>query len=420
MARSFTQEVEITRLGGHGDGLAETPKGLVFVPYTAPGDRVGVRLLKQVDQGVAAELLDLHRAGPDRVEPPCTHFHDCGGCALQHLSGTFQAAWKQDQVRDALRRRGLDPDVVRPTAAVAPGDRRRAEFVLRRVGAGVLAGFNRRLSPKIVDLAMCLVLDPKLVALLPPLRDSFAGLLKPGAGLDVQATLTDTGIDMLLRGFEPDLAARERLAAFAADAGLARLSLRRRDGEVEALLVCGTPQVTFGGVAVTLPPGGFLQASPAAERLLRDAVLEGIGDAARVADLYAGCGTFALPLSDKATVTAVEGDAALAEALRKAAQLAGRRVTVETRDLVRRPLQGPELDGFDAVVLDPPRAGAREQAVALAASKVPRLVMVSCMPGTFARDARILADAGYRLVEVRVVDQFVFTPHIELVGTFVR
>lgn len=420
MARSFTQEVEITRLGGHGDGVAETPKGLVFVPYTAPGDRVGVRLLKQVDQGVAAELLELHTAGPDRVEPACTHFHDCGGCALQHLSGPFQARWKQDQVRDALRRRGLDPEVVRPTATVAPGDRRRAEFVLRKVGAKVLAGFNRRLSPKIVDLDMCLVLDPRLVALLPPLRDTFAGLLKPGAGLDVQATLTDTGIDMVLRGFEPDLAARERLAAFAADAGLARLSLRRRDGEVEALLVRGTPQVAFGGVAVALPPGAFLQASPAAEQVLRDAVLEGVGAAGRVADLYAGCGTFALPLSATAQVTAVEGEAAQADALRKAAQLAGRRLTVETRDLVRRPLQGPELDRFDAVVLDPPRAGAREQAVALAVSKVPRLVMVSCMAGTFARDAHILVDGGYELAEVHPVDQFVFTPHIELVGVFVR
>jgi 23S rRNA (uracil1939-C5)-methyltransferase len=420
LARSFTQEVEITRLGGHGDGVAETPKGLVFVPYTAPGDRVGVRLTKAVEHGMAGELLELRAAGPDRVEPPCAHFHDCGGCAFQHLSAGFQSAWKRDQVREALRRRGLDPEVVQPTATVAPGDRRRAEFVLRKVGARVLAGFNRRLSPKIVDLEMCLVLDPALVALLPALRDTFAALLKPGAGLDVQATLTETGIDMVLRGFEPDLAARERLARFAETAGLARLSLRRRDGEVEAIVVRGTPQVSFGGVPVALPPGAFLQASAAAERLLCDAVLAAVADAARVADLYAGCGTFALPLSAAAQVTAVEADAGQAEGLRKAAQLAGRRVTVESRDLVRRPLQGAELDRFDAVVLDPPRAGAREQAVALAASNVPRIVMVSCMPGTFARDARILADGGYHLVEVQPVDQFVFTPHIELVGVFSR
>lgn len=420
MARSFTQEVEIVRLGGHGDGVAETSKGLVFVPYTAPGDRVGVRLLKSVEQGMAAELLELREAGPDRVEPPCAHFHDCGGCALQHLSADFQATWKQSQVRDALRRRGLDPDVVLPTATVAPGDRRRAEFVLRKVGGRVLAGFNRRLSAKIVDLEMCLVLDPALVALLPPLRETFAPLLAPGAGLDVQATLTQTGIDMVLRGIEPDLAARERLVAFATQTGLARLSLRRRDGEVEAVVVRGTPQVSFGGVAVDLPPGAFLQASPAAERRLCDAVVAGVGDAARVADLYAGCGTFTLSLPQAAQVTAVEGETAQAEALRKAASRAGRRVTVETRDLVRRPLQGAELARFDAVVLDPPRAGAREQAVTLAASKVPRVVMVSCMPGTFARDARILVEGGYRLVEVRPVDQFVFTPHIELVGLFTR
>jgi 23S rRNA (uracil1939-C5)-methyltransferase len=420
LARSFTREVEIARLGGRGDGVAETPKGPVFVPFTAPGDRVGVRLLKTSDQGTAAEMLELHAAGPDRVEPGCRHFHDCGGCALQHLSAAFQAQWKQDQVRDALQRRGLDPAVVAPIETVTPGDRRRAEFVLRKVGQGVIAGFNRRQSAKIVNLDMCLILDPALFALLPRLREALAPLLATGAGIDAHATLTATGIDLVLRGLEPDLAGRERLAAFAAEAGLARLSLRRGDDEIEAVVVRNTPVVVFDGVKVGLPAGGFLQASPAAEALLRDAVLGAATGAGRIADLYAGCGTFALPLSTLAPVVAVEGDVGQADALRRAAQMAGRRLTVETRDLVRRPLAGAELDPFDTVVLDPPRAGARDQAIALAGSRARRVVMVSCAPGTFARDARILVDGGYRLTRVLPVDQFVFTPHVELVGVFER
>lgn len=420
MARSFTREVLIERLGARGDGVAQTSQGPVFVPYTAPGDRVGIRLGKPVDQGFAGELLELHAPGPDRIDPPCPHFHDCGGCALQHLDSAFQARWKQGVVETALSRRSLDAGIVQPIRSVAPGDRRRAEFVARRVGAGVIIGFNRRQSSKIVDLQSCLVLAPPLVALLPGLRALFTRLLGSGATLEAHATLSDTGIDLLLSGLEPDLEAREALGAFAEAADLARISLRHPDG-AEVVTMRRSPVVHFAGVPVALPQGAFLQASPVAEGLLREAVLQAVGaSTGPIADLFSGLGTFALPLSAAGPVFAADGEAAPVQALQQAAGRAGKPVRAELRDLVRRPLTARELDRFATVVFDPPRAGAREQALEIAQSKVPLVVGVSCAPTTFARDARILVDGGYRLERVVPVDQFVHTPHVELVGVFRR
>lgn len=420
MARSFTREVEIERLGARGDGVAQTSQGPVFVPYTAPGDRVGIRLGKPVDQGFAGELLELHVPGPDRVDPPCPHFHDCGGCALQHLDLAFQARWKQGVVETALSRRNLEAGAVQPIQSVAPGDRRRAEFVARRVGTGVILGFNRRGSSKIVDLQSCLVLAPPLVALLPGLRALFTGLLASGATLEAHATLSDTGIDLLLSGLTPDLEAREALGAFAEAADLARISLRHPDG-AEIVTMRRAPVVHFAGVPVALPQGAFLQASPVAESLLRDAVLQAVGGSTGpIADLFCGLGTFALPLSAAGPVFAADGEAAPVQALQQAAGRAGKPVRAEVRDLVRRPLPAKELDRFATVVFDPPRTGAREQAQEIAQSKVPLVVGVSCSPATFARDARILVDGGYRLEQVIPVDQFVHTPHVELVGVFRR
>ncbi len=419
MARSFTREVEIDRLGARGDGVAQTPQGPVFVPYTAPGDRVGIRLGKPVDQGFAGEMLELHTAGPDRIEPACMHFHDCGGCALQHLTPAFQAAWKQGVVETALGRRDLDASLVRQIRAVAPGDRRRAEFVARKVGAGIVLGFNRRQSSKIVDLKTCLVLAPPLVALLPGLRKLLAGLIQSGATAEAHATLTDTGVDVLLSGIAPDLEGRETLASFAEEADLARLSLKH-DGGSETVVQRRVPVVHFADIPVVLPQGAFLQASPAAESLMREAVLAAVGAAGPVADLFCGLGTFALPLSARMPVFAADGEAASVATLQQAAGRAGLPLRSEVRDLARRPLSAKELDRFAAIVFDPPRAGAREQAIEIARSKVPLVVGVSCAPGTFARDARVLADGGYRLESVLPVDQFVHTPHVELVAVFRR
>ena len=421
MRRSML-EIEIAALGGRGDGVADTAAGRVYVPYTVPGDRVGVRLGPAVGDGRAGELVELLAAGVARVDPPCPHFHDCGGCAMQHVANGFYAGWKCEVVKSALARHGLGGVAVAPLARVAPGDRRRADFVARRVGDKILLGFNRRASHKIVDIDRCLVLDPRLVALLTPLRELLGAFLAQGAGLDVKATMTDGGVDLLFEGAAvPTLAQRETLAAFVRDQGLARLSLRDRANEFLDVIAIPRPaRVRFGEAAVDLPAGSFLQASPAAEAILAGAVAEAVRGAGRIADLYAGCGTFSLPLSAQAEVLAVENDAALAAALQAAANRAGRRLRVERRDLERRPLAAKELDSFGAVVFDPPRAGAKAQAAALAESKVPVVVAVSCAPPSFARDARLLVDGGYRLDRVLPVDQFVWSAHVELVGVFQR
>jgi 23S rRNA (uracil1939-C5)-methyltransferase len=415
-------EVEIASLGGRGDGIGDTDQGRLYVPYTVPGDKVGVRLGPAAGDGRMGELVELLAPGPARVEPPCRHFHDCGGCTLQHVQADFYAAWKRDIVVSALARQGLDTATVAALVRIAPGDRRRADFVARRVGGKVLLGFHRRASNKIVDLDVCLVLDPRLIALAPPLRTLLAGLLQPGAALDVKATVTDGGIDLLLEGgLAPTLRQREMLAAFAIAQGLARLAIRAsRTGPVDVIAVLQAALVRFGGVAVELPPGSFLQASPAAEAALVAVVLGATEGAKRIADLYAGCGTFSLPLAASAEVLAVENDPTLAAALQSAANLAQRRLHVERRDLTRRPLAADELRRFDAVVFDPPRIGAKQQAMALADSNVPLVVAVSCAPATFARDAKFLAHGGYRLDHVVPVDQFLWSAHVELVGIFRR
>jgi 23S rRNA (uracil1939-C5)-methyltransferase len=422
LAQSFTLETEIASLGGRGDGIAETARGRLYVPYTVPGDRVGVRTGRAIGDGHEGELIELLKAGPNRVEPPCPHFHDCGGCALQHVSVDFYAEWKRNLVVVALERQGLDGRAVAPLVQIAQGDRRRADFVARRISGKILLGFNRRASHKIVDLQTCLVLDWRVVALLEPLRQLLPILLTPGTGCDVKATLTESGIDLLFEGaMALTLKQRELLARLADEQDLARVGLRNpTSGFSDVIIIRRVPIVRFGNVPIDLPFGAFLQASPAAEAALTSEVLSAVLGAKRVADLYAGCGTFSLPLSASAEILAIEGDETQVAALRMAANRARRPVRVERRDLSRRPLVGEELQRFDAVVFDPPRAGAKEQAATLGSSKVPTVVAVSCAPSTFARDARLLVEGGYRLQSVIPIDQFLWSTHVELVGVFRR
>ena len=421
------REVEgtVMRIGGQGDGVMDTPAGRLYVPYTVPGDVALVRIGKPRADGFAAELRVLHQAGPDRAEPPCPHFLACGGCALQHLDDAAYAAWKRDQVVRALARHGFADAPVEPLVRTPPGRRRRADVVLRRLAAGVLAGFHERGSRRIVDVTACPVLRPELVALLPPLRAALAPWLAVGEGVDVRMTATETGCDVTLVG-RLGLGGRARaaLAAFAAEQDLARLAAQdTASGFVDPIAMRRAPSVRFGDVAVEIAPAAFLQASADAEAAMVAEALSAAPGARRVIDLYAGCGTFSFPLAQTgAQVRAFDGDAAAIDALRTAARRAGLegRVTAEVRDLARRPLNADELKGADAVVFDPPRAGAKEQAAGIAAAGVPVVVGISCNPASFARDARILADAGYRLERIVPVDQFLWSPHVELTGVFRR
>ncbi|MBI1779210.1 MAG: 23S rRNA (uracil(1939)-C(5))-methyltransferase RlmD [Proteobacteria bacterium] len=415
-------ELVIEALGALGDGLARHGGERVFVPFALPGERVTARILGRRADGLEARLIQLSEPAPTRIKPACRHFGSCGGCAAQHLARPAYAAWKRRVVEDALARRGLKDIAVEPPMPIAPGTRRRAELTLMGTQRRILAGFAQHASHTIVDLAECPVLLPAIVALIEPLRQSLAGWLKPGMRAEAAVVASESGLDLVLTlPAAPDLSLRERLAALAQSQDLARLSWRQKHGELELLAGRRPFGTRFGGIWVALPPGAFLQASEAGEALILDEVLSGIGRAKSVADLYAGAGTLSLPLARQARVHAVEGDAALVQALDEAARrLGGKRLSVEQRDLATDPLTAAELARFEAAVFDPPRAGALSQARELALSPVPLVVAVSCHPGSFARDARILVDGGYRLQRVVPIDQFLWSAHIELVAWFRR
>jgi 23S rRNA (uracil1939-C5)-methyltransferase len=419
-------EVEIAEIGARGDGIARLETGeRLYVPYTLPGDRVRVRLGRKRPDGFVARVATLLTAGPGRAEPPCRHFGACGGCALQHLAPGSYRDWKLALLERALARQGIAAGAILPLVATPPARRRRADFTALRRKSDMLLGFNAPLSHEIIDLAECPVLLPAIAALLPALRDMLAALLAPSERAEVKVTASDSGLDLLLvTGIALGAKRRERLAAFAEAQDLARVARLHPKGDSAEPIVERRPVlVRFGPVSVTLPPGAFLQATREGERALQAAVARGVGDGRRVADLYAGCGSLGLPLAAAGHgVHAVEGDRAAVETLeRMARESAGRlRLTVARRDLDRRPLMDAELERFDAVIFDPPRAGAPAQAEALAQSGVPRIIAISCNPASFARDAKALAEGGYRLDWVQPVDQFLWSPHLELAALFTR
>jgi 23S rRNA (uracil1939-C5)-methyltransferase len=417
-------EVVIEAIGARGDGVARRGGARVFVPLTLPGDRLRVRIVGRRGDGLVAEPVERREEAP-RATPPCPHFGACGGCQLQHVPVAQYRAWKREQVAAALAKHGLHDVPVEPLESTPPGTRRRARFAFARRGAALRLGFRERSGHRVIALSTCPVLVPELVALLGPLRALLARLELARPGGEVEVTLSATGLDLQIMAADlPVLGDRETLAAFADGHDLARISWAPGpDVEAEPIVQRRAPSVMFHEVRVDLPPGAFLQATTPAEAAILGAVLKAIDQAPRVADLFAGCGTIGLPLAAAGrTVHAVETEAAMLEALRQAARRAGfgGRVTTERRDLQRVPLAGAELGAFDAVVLDPPRGGARAQAAALAASDVPRVAMVSCNPATFARDARLLVDGGHRCLWVRPVDAFLWSSRIELVAAFAR
>lgn len=401
--------VEVTRLGAQGDGVVETPDGPIYLPFALPGERW------RIAGGRAPERLT---ASGDRQQPVCRHFSRCGGCTAQHMSAQLYRRWKETALRQAFAHRGLEVSP-EPMRSVAAWSRRRAFFGVARRGETVELGFREERRHALVDLEECPVLDPAIVAALPALR-GIARLVWPAdAGGRLVVTRVEGGLDAAFEGGQarpgPDaLAASARCAA---EARLLRLSV---DGAV--VYMDRVPTVMLGGVSVELPPGAFLQAVPEAEALMIELVAGAVGKARHVVDLFSGLGTFALPLARKARVLAVDADRRSVEALDKAARGATglKPLSTRVRDLVREPLSRGELDGFDAAVIDPPRAGAKAQAEALARSRVTTVVMVSCNPATLARDARILTDGGYRLQAVTPIDQFIYSPHLEAVAVFRR
>lgn len=406
--------VRIERIGARGDGEATVEGRRIFVPFTAPGDEARISYRGERGQVDALTVESLHRAAP-----PCPYFGKCGGCALQHVSEDFYAEWKRDLVVNALQRAGFDSAIVGPLMACTDDGRRRAAFTVRKTAHGVVFGFNERGSDRIVDIERCLVLAPPLQAIMAGLRTLAQSTPDAWRSFDVLVTLCVNGVDVSITGGDASDAIfgneLTRMIDAARSAGIIRVVI-----ENAPLISFETPIVTFGDTPVALPAGSFLQASQAGEAALIKLVVENIGGAKRVADLFSGCGTFTLPMAKNASVEAYDSDAPAISALDAAVRGGALRhpVKAELRNLFDRPLLVAELKSFDAVVFDPPRAGAQAQAAQLAQSGVPRIVGVSCNPVSFARDARILADGGYVLSQVSVIDQFAYSPHVELVGVF--
>ncbi|TMM52627.1 class I SAM-dependent RNA methyltransferase [Sulfitobacter sabulilitoris] len=402
-------EYRIKRLGHHGDGIADGP---LYAPMTLPGE-----VVTGTPQGT--QLADVRIVTPSsqRVAAPCRHFKSCGGCQLQHASDAFVAEWKLDMVRFALDAQGLSAEL-RPILTSPAQSRRRATFAARRTKKGAMAGFHGRASDTIVEIPDCKLLDPTVMEGLPVAQALAMVGTSRKATLAVTVTLSHDGLDVLVQNGKPlDGPLRQELAHLCASLGLARLTW---DDEVIAMRA--PPGQSFGAAWVVPPPGAFLQATAHGEAALLQAVQEIVREADQVVDLFAGCGTFSIPLAAGAEVHAVEGDRAMMAALdagwRKAQGL--KKITTEARDLFRRPLMPDELRRFDVAVLDPPRAGAEAQVAEIARSQLERLGFVSCNPVTFARDASVLRDAGFTLDWVQVVDQFRWSTHIELVAQFTR
>ena len=402
----------IDRLGHHGDGIALGPDGPVFVSQMLPGE--------EVTGDLAGDRLTNTRIvtpSDQRVRPPCVHAKTCGGCLLQHASDGFVAGWKVDIVKSALAGQGLQADFL-PIVTSPPRSRRRATLSARRTKSGALIGFHARGSDTLVAVPECQLLHPDVMAGFAALE----ALVKIGGSRAGEVSFTVTrslgGLDVSAIGGKPiESGLAMELARVVEAFGLARLTW---NGETVALRTM--PMQRFGRALVAPPPGAFLQATAEGEAALLAAVTAAVGPARRIADLFAGVGTFALPLAERAEVHAVEGEVAMVVAMEKGWRQADgmRRLTVETRDLYRRPLEADELTGFDAVVIDPPRAGAEAQVATLAKSAVPVIASVSCNPVTFARDAKVLVQAGYVLTSIQIVDQFRWSSHVELVGRFQR
>jgi 23S rRNA (uracil1939-C5)-methyltransferase len=414
-------ELTIERIGAGGDGIADGRGEPVYVPFTVPGDRVRARLGTRRGGGYEGRVVELVDPGPGRAPPPCRHFGRCGGCALQHLDPATYRAVKLDRLNRALQRVGIDPTVVEPLRAVPPARRRVRLGLLRprEPRQPPRIGFRERFRHHLVDLEECLVLEPALFAVVRELRWLIPDLLFSGQSAEATLTRTDSGIDLVIEARDrPSLAALEALAQLASEADLARVVWRSPDEE--RLVVERRPvRVMRSGIAVPFPPGAFLQANEIAETVLIGEVVAGIGPCRPALDLYAGLGSFTFALAKVGRVHAVEGDERAAAALARAA-LALPGISVERRDLARNPLPPEALSGYTAAVFDPPRAGAASQASALAASGLNTVVAVSCNPATFARDGARLVEGGFRLEKLVPIDQFVWSPHLELVAVFRR
>jgi len=399
----------IAHLGARGDGVATTSDGrAIYVPFAAPGDRISI-------EG------DVIERGPHYKQPECPHFGECGGCALQHVDAPSYENWLQDRIRQALRQHGLSCEILKPHIS-PPGARRRAAFQARWEKGQLHLGYSKPRSHDVIDLTACPVLMPDLLKTLEPIRAVLRTHLDRRASARLELTMTATGVDVMLDAplDATEAAFRQELSEFAESLRLCRFALRGADGLVDVIVQRRLPFIRLSDVPVVLPVGAFLQATQDGEEALVETVCQAVGtDARRILDLFSGIGTFSFPLAALGNVHAVEGWRDALDAMNQAGATQ-KAISLEHRDLFRRPMTVKELNAYDAVVFDPPRAGAKAQAPLLAQSSVQKVIAVSCNPNTFARDAEELVKGGFTLEWVKPVGQFLWSKEVELVALFQR
>ncbi len=402
-------KLKIEAIGGQGDGIARDNGQVVFVAHTLPGETV-----EAVGEPPHLDLKKVIDGSPDRVEPICQHFGTCGGCALQHWAQKSYLDWKRQKVVDAFAGEGLTP-TIDDCVATAPSSRRRVTFTATGKGGEFAFGYKRRGSDEIIDSSVCPILHPSIESHLDTFKQLARSAIRGQEEIQLAVTTCNNGLDLDFR--LPQDLPEGMLAGFVK--AFSKTSFLRASSNGDILVEREKPVISFGKADVAIPPGAFLQAVPPIENKMGEFVCSHLMKKKRVADLFSGTGTFALRLAERSRVHAVENETAPLEALEGGARAPGLKpVTTEQRDLFEAPLTTKELSRFDGICLDPPRVGALEQARELAKSDVPSVAYVSCNPQTLARDSKVLTDAGYKIDRVVPLDQFLYSPHVEVVALF--
>jgi 23S rRNA (uracil1939-C5)-methyltransferase len=421
-------DVLIDRLGAKGDGIAALPDGgAVYVPYALPGETVSISKPQKdaADSLLRADPLAILTQSEHRQAPPCPHFGVCGGCMLQHMDAATYHVFKIDAVKTTVSRFLGDNLPWGKPVFVPPQTRRRLTVTAVKQQKKTVLGFHRRKSSQVFSLETCLLATPRVLDVLLKLPDAMHPILVNVKPADIFLQDTETGIDLMITGpvgakGKPDLAVQEEVAALCYSLDLARISWRAKERDMpETLVEVRKPAVTFGELRVELPVAAFLQPSLPGQQALQDKVMQGLAGSTKIADLFSGSGTFAGPALSLGHVTAIDSAGEAIAALAKAGRAQGK-LTCTQRDLFRVPLSMDELNAFDAVILDPARSGARDQCNTIAGCKARTVIYVSCAPGTFGRDAQRLIEGGYKLAEITLIDQFVWSAHTEIVAVFKR
>lgn len=416
-------ELEINELGAAGDGIGRADGQTYYVPYTVPGDHVTIRPLEKQGKGIAAEVDKIRHPSADRIKAKCKHFGTCGGCSLQHVNDQTLAHWKQELIEKSLQRAGIFNSEFEPILTSPERSRRRVEFVASKRKKGVMVGYHIRRSHQIFDVGECPLITKRLQNLIQPLRTVLSEIMPRNSKARLTLTDTENGADLLITSeIEVNLQVREMLAQFAGLQPISRISwYDTRNRILEKLCELKPVEIPIGDHRVPLSPGGFLQATQEGQNSLIELVCKHLPPKTKTVDLFAGCGSFTLPAARFVkSVYAAENDPALVTSLKQAANQYMLPVEAAAHDLFRDPLTSFELNKFECAIIDPPRAGALAQVTELAQSTIKTILFISCNPASFARDAKMLIDAGYRMGKITPIDQFRWSSHVEMFTYFTK